>query len=148
MPKKRISKTKPAPAKQNKSLFFHIYTNKRKPFLAFASLLFALAISFALIKKLSEQGRTIPYQLSFMLFLISLSLNYFLIYKKKDRKIPLFHHKHHQKVFTFYFFVFICATIFTAISHAMYGSLITISEFLFIISIGTILSFVTYEVTD
>src|SRR3989338_5849399 len=127
MPKKRTSQANPTPVKQNKSLFFHIYTTKRKPFLAFASLLFALAISFAMIKKLSGQGRTIPILLSIILFLISLSLHYFLIYKKKDRKIPLFHHKHHQKVFAFYFFVFVCAIIFTAISRALYGSLITIN---------------------
>lgn len=148
MPKKSTSKDKPIPPKQNKSRFFHIYTAKRKQFLAFASLLFALAISFAMIKKLSSQGRTIPYLLSFLIFLISLLLHYFLIYKKKDRKIPLFHHKHHLKVFTFYFFVFICAIIFAIISNALYGIFITISEFLFVISIGTILSLVTYEITD
>ncbi|MDP3766029.1 MAG: hypothetical protein Q8R04_05950 [Nanoarchaeota archaeon] len=122
--------------------------HKRKPFLAFASLLFALAISFAMIKKLSEQGRTIPYLLSFMLLLISLSLHYFFIYKRKDRKIPLFHYRHHVKVVYFYLLVFISSITFAISGYFLTGILVGISEFLFLIAIGTIMSLITYEITD
>lgn len=148
MLKKEGKKISRSQTNQQSALFFHIYSTKRKYFLAFATLLFALAISFQLIIKLGEQGRNIPYITSLVVFIFSLLLHYFLIYKKKDRKIPLFHHKHHLKVIYFYFFVFFCTIIFTTIAHYLTGSLITISDFLFLISAGTIISLVTYEITD
>lgn len=148
MPKKRLNKKeRQSKAKPPASFFFHIYSTKRKYFLAFATLLFALAISFQIIIKLAEQGRNIPYTTSLVVFIFSLLLHYIFIYKKKDTRIPLFHHKHHLRVFYFYFFVFFCTIIFTSIAHYLSGTLITISEFLFLISVGTIISLVTYEIS-
>ena len=144
MPKKRIKTNR----NKNNTTSYTNLSKKRKIILAFATLLFALAISFKIITKLSAQGKSISYIISVSLLIISLALHYFLIYKREDREIPVFHHRHHLHVASFYLFVIVSAIVFSAAAYLFTGRVVSLSEFFFLIGMGKIMSIVTYEMTD
>ena len=144
MPKKSVKRdTSKASFLPNANL-----SKKRKIILSFATLLFALAISFKIITKLSSQGRSISYLVSIALLVISLALHYFLIYKREDREIPVFHHRHHLHIASFYLFVVLSSLVFSLAAYLFTGRIVSTSEFFFLIAMGKIMSIVTYEMTD
>ena len=106
------------------------HVEKRQLFM-FATLLFTMALTLRIIRKLAEQSREISFFLAINLFLFSVILHYTLIYLKKDRQIPLFHHHHHLKIAKYYGVVFGLVLLVFFLDYFWYHSWLSLSEILF-----------------
>ena len=121
---------------------------KKREYLTFATTLFAIALTVRMIHALQEQGRSIPLTVAMIALISSLFAHYFLIFLKKNEIILLIHKRHHTKILVYYAVMLAFTLIVVLIDFALTGNIFTIAEGVFLFSMSTILSLVTYEITE